>query len=82
VAGHCAACYLIGEAADRLAADLAPAGVPLRRSGDLETAVAEAAEAARAGETVLLAPACASFDAFADYEERGRRFRELVEALR
>jgi UDP-N-acetylmuramoylalanine--D-glutamate ligase len=81
VAGHCSACYLIGEAADRLAADLAPAGVPLRRSGDLETAVAEAAAAARPGETVLLAPACASFDAFADYEERGRRFRELVEAL-
>jgi UDP-N-acetylmuramoylalanine--D-glutamate ligase len=81
VAGHCAACYLIGEAADRLAADLAPAGVPLRRSGDLETAVADAAATARPGETVLLAPACASFDAFADYEERGRRFRELVEAL-
>jgi UDP-N-acetylmuramoylalanine--D-glutamate ligase len=82
VAGHCAACYLIGEAADHLAADLAPAGVPLRRSGDLATAVADAAAAARPGETVLLAPACASFDAFADYEERGRRFRELVEELR
>ncbi|MCB0876521.1 MAG: UDP-N-acetylmuramoyl-L-alanine--D-glutamate ligase [Solirubrobacterales bacterium] len=81
VAGHCAACYLIGESADALAEDLAPAGVPLRRSGDLATAVAEAATAARPGETVLLAPACASFDAFADYEERGRRFRELVEAL-
>jgi len=81
VADHCSACYLIGEAADRLAADLAPAGVPLRRSGDLGTAVADAAAAARPGETVLLAPACASFDAFADYEERGRRFRELVEAL-
>ncbi|HET6831120.1 MAG TPA: UDP-N-acetylmuramoyl-L-alanine--D-glutamate ligase [Solirubrobacterales bacterium] len=82
VAGHCVACYLIGEAAEQLAADLAPAGVPLRRSGDLETAVAEAATAARPGETVLLAPACASFDAFADYEDRGRRFRELVEGLR
>jgi UDP-N-acetylmuramoylalanine--D-glutamate ligase len=82
VAGHCAACYLIGEAAAQLAEDLAPAGVPLRRSGDLATAVAEAASAAGPGETVLLAPACASFDAFADYEERGRRFREIVEGLR
>jgi UDP-N-acetylmuramoylalanine--D-glutamate ligase len=44
--------------------------------------VAAAAAAAQPGETVLLAPACASFDAFADYEERGRRFRELVEELR
>ena len=82
VAGHCAACYLIGEAAEELAEDLAPAGVPLRRSGDLGTAVTEAAAAAAPGDTVLLAPACASFDAFGDYEERGRRFRELVEALR
>ncbi len=82
VAGHCAACYLIGEAAEQLASDLAPAGVPLRRSGDLATAVSDAAAAAAPGETVLLAPACASFDAFADYEERGRRFREIVEELR
>jgi len=82
VAAHCAACYLIGEAAEQLARDLAPAGVPLRRSGTLEAAVAAAAAAAAPGETVLLAPACASFDAFTDYEERGRRFRELVEELR
>ncbi len=82
VAGHCSACYLIGEAAEQLATDLAPAGVPLRRSGDLASAVAAAAASAGPGETVLLAPACASFDAFRDYEERGRRFRELVEDLR
>ena len=56
--------------------------MPLHRSGDLATAVADAAAAAGPGETVLLAPACASFDAFADYEERGRRFREIVEGLR
>ena len=79
---RCVACYLIGEAEDRLADDLAPAGVPLNRSDQLERAVTQAAAAARAGETVLLAPACASFDAFRDYEERGQRFRELVEALR
>jgi len=82
VAARCEACYLIGEAAEQLAADLAPAGVPLHRSGTLEAAVNAAAAAARPGDTVLLAPACASFDAFADYEERGRRFRELVAGLR
>ena len=78
---HCTACYLVGEAAPRLRADLADAGVPLHDSGDLATALADAAAAAVPGETVLLAPACASFDAFRDYEERGERFRELVAAL-
>ncbi len=74
---HCRACYLIGEAADRLAADLSGT-VPLERSGDLDTAVRSAAAAARPGEVVLLSPACASFDQFRDYEERGDRFRALV----
>jgi UDP-N-acetylmuramoylalanine--D-glutamate ligase len=78
VRARCRACYLIGEAADRLAADLAPAGVPLRRCGDLETAVREASGAARPGEVVLLSPACASYDQFRDYEERGDRFRSFV----
>ena len=81
VAERCSACYLIGEAEPRLAADLAPAGLELVRCGDLETAVIRAAADARPGETVLLAPACASFDAFRDYEQRGERFRELVGAL-
>lgn len=81
VADHCRACYLIGEAAPRLAADLAGAGVPLHDSGDLAGAVRAAAEAARPGETVLLAPACASFDAFRDYEERGEEFRRRVGEL-
>lgn len=48
---------------------------------DLGEAVQRAAEMARAGDTVLLSPACASFDMFRDYAERGNRFRELVEAL-
>ena len=78
VAGRCRACYLIGAAADRLAADLEPAGVPLLRCGDLETAVRRAAEAASPGEVVLLSPACASYDQFRDYEERGDLFRALV----
>ena len=49
--------------------------------GDLQRAVAEAARRALPGEVVLLAPACASFDQFVDYAERGERFRELVQAL-
>ena len=81
VTEHCRACYLIGDAEERLAADLAPAGVPLIRCGDLASAVRAAAADAEPGETVLLAPACASFDAFRDYEERGERFRELVADL-
>ena len=71
------AAYLIGEAADRLEEDLAGA-VPLVRSGDLATAVADAGAAAEAGDVVLLSPACASFDQFRDYEERGEAFRSLV----
>ena len=80
VAARCRACYLIGAAAERLEADLEPAGVPMRRCGDLETAVREASAAARPGEVVLLSPACASYDQFRDYEERGDRFRSLVPA--
>jgi UDP-N-acetylmuramoylalanine--D-glutamate ligase len=80
VASRCRACYLIGAAAARLAADLEPAGVPLLRCGDLETAVREASAAARPGEVVLLSPACASYDQFRDFEERGDRFRSLVPA--
>jgi UDP-N-acetylmuramoylalanine--D-glutamate ligase len=84
VSERCAACYLIGEAAERLAAELAPAaeeGVEISQVGTLERAVEAAAADAGPGEVVLLSPACASFDAFADFEERGDRFRGLVEAL-
>jgi UDP-N-acetylmuramoylalanine--D-glutamate ligase len=77
---RCRAAYLVGEAADRLAADL-DGTVPLRRSGTLEQAVADAATAAEPGDVVLLSPACASFDAFSDYEQRGGRFKALVGAL-
>jgi UDP-N-acetylmuramoylalanine--D-glutamate ligase len=75
VASRCVAAYLIGEAAERLERDLAGT-VPLHRSGDLATAVREVS--AQPGEVVLLSPACASFDQFRDYEERGDRFRALV----
>jgi UDP-N-acetylmuramoylalanine--D-glutamate ligase len=85
VSERCAACYLIGEAAERLERELAPvrgAGVELHRSGELERAVRAAAEAAGPGDVVLLAPACASFDAYRDFEQRGEHFRAIVEALR
>jgi UDP-N-acetylmuramoylalanine--D-glutamate ligase len=84
VAERCVACYLIGPAAEPLERDLArawKAGVDHRRCDGLADAVATAAERARAGEVVLLAPACASFDAYRDYEERGEHFRRLVEEL-
>jgi UDP-N-acetylmuramoylalanine--D-glutamate ligase len=81
VSERCAACYLIGEAASALEGALAPArdaGVELRRCGGLAEAVRAAAGDARPGEVVLLSPACASFDAYRDFEERGEDFRSLV----
>jgi UDP-N-acetylmuramoylalanine--D-glutamate ligase len=84
VGERCAACYLTGATADRLAAELAPvvaAGVELHRCADLEDAVRRAAAAAKPGEIVLLSPACASFDAFENFERRGDRFREIVGEL-
>jgi len=79
VSARCRAVYLIGEASDRLAADLEPTGVPLARCGDLEAAVAAAGAAAQPGDVVLLSPACASFDQYEDFEARGAHFRELAQ---
>jgi UDP-N-acetylmuramoylalanine--D-glutamate ligase len=77
VSGRCRACYLVGEAAERIERDLAGT-VPLHRCGDLEAAVEAARSAAAPGEVVLLSPACASYDQYRDYEERGEHFRRLV----
>jgi UDP-N-acetylmuramoylalanine--D-glutamate ligase len=74
--GRAQAVYLIGEASPQLASEVG--GEPC---GSLETAVARARAAAKPGEVVLLSPACASFDQFADYEERGRAFKVLVGLL-
>jgi UDP-N-acetylmuramoylalanine--D-glutamate ligase len=73
--------YLIGEAAPELAEALREAEVEFTACGDLETAVVRAFSEAGSGEVVLLSPACASFDQFRDFEDRGDRFRALVEAL-
>ncbi len=81
---NASACYLVGATAERMARELAPvleAGVELHRCADLADAVCRAAAAAQPGEVVLLSPACASFDAFENFEARGDRFRELVAEL-
>ena len=68
---------LIGEAAPKIATDLEGA-VEIRQAGTLERAMQLAMETAQPGDTVLLAPACSSFDQFENYEQRGRAFKELV----
>jgi UDP-N-acetylmuramoylalanine--D-glutamate ligase len=79
VSARCRAAYLVGEATERLAEDL-HGTVPLLRCGDLETAMRAATEAAEPGDVILLSPACASFDQYRDYEERGEHFRKLLPA--
>ena len=78
-AERCRAAYLIGEEAEALGAALAGAGVPAHDCGTLDRAVAAARAAAAAGDVVLLSPACASYDQYRSFEERGRHFRALVE---
>jgi len=78
--GRVRSVYLIGAAAERIARELAGAA-ELIRAGTLERAVREAFERAVPGDTILLAPACSSFDQFRDFEERGRVFKAAVESL-
>jgi UDP-N-acetylmuramoylalanine--D-glutamate ligase len=78
--GHVKAAYTIGEAASMFAALLKPHMV-VTQAYTLKAAVEAATRAALPGETVLLSPACASFDQFRDFEARGDAFRALVEAL-
>ncbi|MBI2678353.1 MAG: UDP-N-acetylmuramoyl-L-alanine--D-glutamate ligase [Candidatus Koribacter versatilis] len=72
--------YTIGAAAAKIEQQISPAAQAIHAE-TLETAVRKAAEAAISGDVVLLAPACASFDQFSSYEQRGRAFKELVNAL-
>jgi UDP-N-acetylmuramoylalanine--D-glutamate ligase len=79
--GNVVVAYTIGESGPRFF-DLLRGRVPaVEQAGTLDVAVAHAAAAARAGDTVLLSPACASFDQFTDYEARGLAFRTAVERL-
>ncbi len=78
---HVRTVYLVGEAADELAAALDAAGRPYAHAGTIATAVEAAAGDAEPGDVVLLSPACASYDQYESFEQRGDDFRRLVEAL-
>ena len=78
--GHVRTAYTIGEAADLFERILAPY-IPVKNCGKLDEAVRQAAQDSEPGDTVLLSPACASFDQFRDFEDRGDQFRGLVGAL-
>ena len=80
VLGHVKAAYTIGKAGPDFAA-LLDGRVPVEQCETLDRAVASAAKSAAPGDTVLLSPACASFDQYADFEKRGDHFRALVEGL-
>ncbi len=75
------AALLIGSSAEKIAAHLAGA-VKIMEAGTLDRAIAEAWKNAAPGDTVLLAPACASFDQFRSYEHRGQVFKEIVGRLK
>jgi UDP-N-acetylmuramoylalanine--D-glutamate ligase len=78
VGERCSSVYLIGEATDEIAEALRATDVAVHEVGELEHAVAAARAAAAPGETVLLSPACASYDQYRDFEARGEHFRSLV----
>lgn len=88
VAGRARGAILIGQAADEIGAAIDAAkranpssSVRVERAVSLDDAVARASAMAEAGDVVLLSPACASYDMFASYQERGDRFRDLVLAM-
>jgi UDP-N-acetylmuramoylalanine--D-glutamate ligase len=77
---HARLALLIGAAAEKIASHVGSA-VSLEHAGTMERAITSAVQHALPGDTVLLAPACASFDQFENYEHRGRMFKELVAKL-
>ena len=78
--GHVKAAYTIGKSGEDFAR-LLESKLSTKRSKTLEQAVLDASNSAEAGDTVLFSPACASFDQFRDFEQRGEAFREAVAEL-
>ncbi|MBS3957610.1 MAG: UDP-N-acetylmuramoyl-L-alanine--D-glutamate ligase [Clostridiales bacterium] len=81
VGGRRARAVVFGEAADEIAAALVKAGVDYEAATDLRSAVGIAHRMASEGDVVVLSPACASFDEFASYADRGSRFKEMIASL-
>jgi UDP-N-acetylmuramoylalanine--D-glutamate ligase len=78
---HSAGVVAFGEAAPQVVAELNGSVPAIHVEGSLESAVRAASVLARPGDVVLFSPACSSFDMFRNYEERGREYRRVVEAL-
>ncbi len=81
ISGRVKRLILIGEAAEKMERAFGVL-VPTERAASLGEAVSAARLAAAPGDVVLLSPACASFDMFDDFEDRGRQFKELVASLK
>ncbi len=80
VASHCRAVILMGRDSQQIGEAIGE-GVPLIRASSLGEAVEQCRSVSQAGDVVLLSPACASFDMFKNYEDRGQQFVRIVEAL-
>jgi UDP-N-acetylmuramoylalanine--D-glutamate ligase len=72
--------FLFGQAAGRMIEELTGT-CEIRKVGDLDEAVRSAWQCARPGETVLLSPACSSYDMFRDYEDRGEQYKHRVRRI-